>query len=215
MTLPGETQPEFVLMLPFTPASSESNLRNNLIAWLAARMDGDNYGKLILYKLPKNIEIDGPFQIESRIDQDPEISRQLALWNQQGSSVIRGNLLVIPIGGNFLFVEPIYLQSTTSGGIPEIRRVIVAYEDNLVMAKSVEEGLRKIFGKNTPALQKSTLLIQEAEDQIEDLSLEAQNIDDLLKQIKKMRELLDSLENQLTALIDEKAGENEFQETEE
>ncbi|MGI6120672.1 MAG: UPF0182 family protein, partial [Desulfosporosinus sp.] len=106
MKIPGEDIPEFVLMLPFTPASSATNARNNMISWMAARMDGEHYGELLLYKLPKNIEIDGPYQIESRIDQNPEIAQQLALWNQKGSSVIRGNLLALPIGGNFLYVEP-------------------------------------------------------------------------------------------------------------
>ncbi|NLI93980.1 MAG: UPF0182 family protein [Peptococcaceae bacterium] len=201
MKLPGETKPEFVLMLPFTPASSQTNTRNNMIAWLAARMDGDNYGKLVLYKLPKNIEIDGPFQVESRIDQDPDISRQLALWNQKGSSVIRGNLLVLPISGNFLFVEPIYLQSTTSGSIPEMKRVIVAFEDKLAMAETLEAGLKEIFGRNAPAL--STL-----QDIQQEEAAESQNptgtakpdVTEILNQIKRIKEMLDSLENQLTNL---------------
>jgi len=201
MNLPGEDEPEFVLIQPFTPASSQTNSRNNLIAWLAARMDGENYGKLILYKLTKNIEIDGPFQVESRIDQDPEISQQLALWNQKGSSVIRGNMLVLPIAGNFLFVEPVYLQSTTDSSIPEMRRVIVAYQDRLVMAESFEEALKGIFGKNIPALAKyhapSPITEEEPENELNPLQ---PDLTEILEQIKKMREMLDALENQLTTL---------------
>ncbi|HHV65501.1 MAG TPA: UPF0182 family protein [Peptococcaceae bacterium] len=203
LDLPGEEHnPEFVLLQLFTPASSQTNSRNNLIAWLAARMDGENYGELILYKLPKNTEIEGPFQIETRIDQDPDISRQLALWNQKGSSVIRGNLLVLPLRGNFLFVEPIYLQSTASGSIPEMQRVIVAYEDKLTMANSLEEALKKIFGRNAPAL---TLPEQtkppEPSLPADNPNMEQLDLDELLQQIKQIREMLDSLENQITSLI--------------
>ncbi|MDR0433475.1 MAG: UPF0182 family protein [Gracilibacteraceae bacterium] len=149
MKLPEETDEEFVLIQPFTPASSETNARNNMIAWLAARMDGDNYGEILLYKLPKNIETYGPLQIESRIDQDPIISPQLTLWNQQGSQVIRGNLLALPIAGSFLFIEPVYLQSTSSGSIPEMRRVITAYKDEVVMTDTVDEALAALFGPAT------------------------------------------------------------------
>ncbi|MDR1070744.1 MAG: UPF0182 family protein, partial [Gracilibacteraceae bacterium] len=150
MKLPEETEEEFVLIQPFTPASSETNARNNMIAWLAARMDGDNYGEILLYKLPKNIETYGPLQIESRIDQDPIISPQLTLWNQQGSQVIRGNLLALPIAGSFLFIEPVYLQSTSSGSIPEMRRVIAAYKDEVVMTDTVDEALAALFGLAEP-----------------------------------------------------------------
>jgi uncharacterized membrane protein (UPF0182 family) len=146
MKLPGETEEEFVLIQPFTPASSETNARNNMVAWLAARMDGEHYGEILLYKLPKNIETYGPLQIESRIDQDPVISPQLTLWNQQGSQVIRGNLLALPIAGSFLFVEPVYLQSTSSGSIPEMRRVIAAYKDEVVMTNTLDEALVALFG---------------------------------------------------------------------
>ena len=150
LKMPGNDKPEFVLMLPFTPASSETNTRNNMVSWLAARMDGDKYGQLLLYTLPKNTEIDGPLQIESRIDQDPDISQQLTLWNQKGSSVIRGDLLVLPIGGNFIYVEPIYLQSDQSGSIPEMKRVVLAYQDHLVMTENLDQAFVKIFGDNAP-----------------------------------------------------------------
>lgn len=203
MKLPGEDNPaEFVLIQPFTPASSQTNTRNNLIAWLAARMDGEKYGQLILYRLPKNTEIDGPFQIESRIDQDPDISRQLALWNQKGSNVIRGNLLALPIGGNFLFVEPIYLQSTTSGSIPEMRRVIVAFEDKLTMADTLEEALKVIFGRNAPVLTEPQHLApnEPPEPAGSDSAVDQGDLNEILLQIKQIREMLDSLENQLTGL---------------
>jgi len=202
MNLPGETKPEFILMLPFTPASSQTNTRNNMIAWLAARMDGDNYGKLVLFELPKNIEIDGPFQVESRIDQDPDISRQLSLWNQKGSNVIRGNLLVLPIGGNFLFVEPIYLQSTTSGSIPEMKRVIVATQDKLTMSETLDDGLKTIFGRNVPPL--STLQETPQEDSgaapPDQTSQTKPDITEIMDQIKRIKEMLDSLQNQLANL---------------
>src|SRR3989337_1295156 len=109
MRLPGETQEEFALILPFTPANKTIS-----IAWLAARSDGDEYGKLLSFRFPTETGIFGPAQIESRIDQDTAISQQFSLWNQSGSQVIRGNLLMIPIGKGNLFVEPIYLQAETS-----------------------------------------------------------------------------------------------------
>ena len=140
MRLPGETGEEFLLMLPFTPAS-----RDNMISWLAARCDGEHYGQLMLYKFPKDRLIYGPAQIDARIDQDPAISAQLTLWNQQGSRVVRGNLLVIPIGASTLYVEPIYLQSESSRQ-PELRRVVLATGNRLVMEPSLEEALVRLFG---------------------------------------------------------------------
>ncbi|MDA8227160.1 MAG: UPF0182 family protein [Desulfitobacterium hafniense] len=205
MKIPGEANPEFVLMLPFTPASSATNTRNNMIAWMAARMDGDNYGQLLLYKLPKNIEIDGPLQIESRIDQDPEISRQLTLWDQKGSSVIRGNLLAMPIGGNFLFVEPIYLQSDKGGSIPEMKRVIVAYQDQLVMTETLGEALTNIFGQNAPQPTtpgQSIPVPSPARPETKPVEpiKPSENISQLIDQINQIRSMLENLENQLKGL---------------
>ncbi|WP_368292470.1 UPF0182 family protein [Dehalobacter sp. TBBPA1] len=203
MKLPGETNEEFVLMQPFTPASSTTNSRNNLVAWLAARMDGENYGKLVLYKMPKNMEIDGPFQVESRIDQDPVISQQFALWNQKGSSVLRGNLLVLPIGGNFLFVEPIYLQSTTNGSIPELKRVVIIYEDKIAMTETLEEGLKEIFGRYIPSLdtlQETPVDNAGNPDQTNATDTTKTELQSVLDQIKQIREMLDALENQLTTI---------------
>lgn len=201
MKLPGESNPEFILMEAFTPASSQTNTRNNLVAWLSARMDGENYGKLVLYKLPKNVEIDGPFQIESRIDQDTEISRQLAIWNQKGSSVMRGNLLTLPIKDNFLFVEPIYLKSTNTDSIPEMKRIVVSYEDKLVMSPTLEEALTEIFGKDIPWLTGHKLAPpEEPAGENEETAPADNNLTDILDQIKKIRDMLDSLENQVTEL---------------
>jgi uncharacterized membrane protein (UPF0182 family) len=139
MRIPGETREEFLLMLPFTPAN-----RDNMIGWLAARSDGAQYGQLVLFKFPKDRLVYGPAQIDARIDQDPQISSQLTLWNQQGSRVIRGHLLVIPIGSSTLYVEPIYLQAETSR-MPELKRVVVATGNRVVMEPTLEEGLRRLF----------------------------------------------------------------------
>lgn len=140
MRLPGETREEFILMIPYTPAR-----RDNMAAWLAARSDGDHYGKLIVFLFPKQKLVYGPRQIEARIDQDAEISQQLTLWSQRGSQVIRGSLLVIPIETSLLYVEPLYL-SAEAGSLPELRRVIVAYGNQIAMQPTLEASLAAIFG---------------------------------------------------------------------
>lgn len=140
MQLPNQNEAEeFILMLPFNAARI-----NKMVAWLAARNDSSNYGELILYKFPKDKHIYGPLQVESRIDQDSEISQQLSLWDQRGSQVLRGNLLVIPIGESILYIEPLYLQAEKSK-IPELRQVIAVLGDKIVMEKTAEEALEKIF----------------------------------------------------------------------
>ncbi len=139
--LPGEDKEEFVLMLPFTP-----NKRNNMIGWMAARMDGPQYGELILYNFPKDRTIWGPQQIEARIDQNSLISQQISLWDQRGSSVIRGNLLVLPIADSILYVEPLYLRSDQSQ-LPELARVIVSYGDMVIMEETLEKALEQVFGQ--------------------------------------------------------------------
>jgi uncharacterized membrane protein (UPF0182 family) len=142
MQLPDEKQLEYVQILPFTPSN-----RENMIAWMAARSDGDVYGDKVVYEFGKDSLFFGPKQVEARIDQDPTISAQLSLWNQQGSNVIRGNLLVIPVGGSLLYVEPLYLQSA-SGRIPELQRVIVATVNRVVMAENLGLALADLFGKD-------------------------------------------------------------------
>ncbi|MHC5937311.1 UPF0182 family protein [Nostoc sp.] len=137
---------EFILLLPYTPKQ-----RTNLIAWLAARSDGKNYGRLVLYVFPKERLVYGPEQIEARINQDPVISQQISLWNRQGSRAIQGNLLVIPIEQSLLYVEPIYLEATQNS-LPTLVRVVVAYENRIVMAQTLEQALQGIFKPEvTPA----------------------------------------------------------------
>ncbi len=140
MRLPGETDSEFVLMLPYTPST-----RQNMVAWLYARNDGEHYGELGVYKFPKQYLVYGPLQVESRIDQDPLISQQLTLWNQRGSQVIRGNLLVIPLDHSILYVEPIYLQAEASQ-LPELRRVVVAYGNRIAMEETLASSLARVMG---------------------------------------------------------------------
>jgi uncharacterized membrane protein (UPF0182 family) len=168
MRLPGEAgeeeKEEFVLMLPFTPQG-----KHVLRAWMCARNDGDQYGKLLVYNFPKGEQVDGPYQIEARISQNEQIREQLALWIQGGDVVIRGNLLIVPIPsqlergapvspietkGSLLYVEPVFLQAAR-GEIPELKRVIVAYGDRIVMERDLERGLDKLFGRES-ALAKAS-----------------------------------------------------------
>jgi uncharacterized membrane protein (UPF0182 family) len=143
MKLPGEEEPEFVLILPFTPKD-----KPNLVAWMAARSDGDHYGDILVYNFPKDRLVHGPSQIEARIDNDPLISEQFTLWGQSGSIVIRGNLLVIPIGETLLYAEPIYLQAETLD-FPELKRVILVTADAVVMEPSLDEAVSSLLGKRT------------------------------------------------------------------
>jgi hypothetical protein len=134
---------EFILMVPFTPAR-----KNNMIAWIAARCDGADYGKVLVFTFPKEKLIYGPEQIQSRVNQSPVISQQLTLWDQGGSRVIRGTLLVVPVQNAVLYVEPLYLAAEGGSSIPELKRVIVAYSDQVVMEPSLEEALNAIFSGN-------------------------------------------------------------------
>src|SRR5215831_12668754 len=143
MRLPGEPQAEFFIMLPMAPSR-----RDNMIAWLAARCDPPDYGKLIVYEFPKDKLVYGPFQIEALINQNTYISQQLTLWNQMGSRVIRGNLLVIPIEDSILYVSPLYLRAET-GQLPELKRVIAAYGDHVVMEATLTEALSALFATRT------------------------------------------------------------------
>jgi len=140
MQLPGNSKLEYVMILPYTPSN-----RENMVAWLAVQSEPDKYGDKVLYNFGKDSLLFGPKQIEARIDQDPVISSQLSLWNQQGSSVIRGNLLVLPIADSLLYVEPLYLQAA-SGRIPELQRVVVATADNVAMADNLGAALVALFG---------------------------------------------------------------------
>src|SRR6202044_1589892 len=146
MKLPDETGMEFVEILPFTPPN-----RNNLIGWIAGRSDGDKYGTSVVYDFPKTKLVDGPLQIEARIDQKGRGSGQLTLWNEQGSHVRRGTLLVIPCGRALLYAEPIYLQAERSP-MPELRLVVLALQDRLAYAPTFEAALASLFGSETSTL---------------------------------------------------------------
>jgi uncharacterized protein len=152
MRLPGETQAEFFIMIPMVPSR-----RDNMIAWLAARCDAPDYGKLIVYEFPKEKLVYGPFQIEARIHQNTEISQQISLWNQMGSRVVRGNLLVIPIENSILYVSPLYLRAE-QGHLPELKRVIAAYGEHVVMKETLGEALAALFTENgaAPATEGTT-----------------------------------------------------------
>jgi uncharacterized membrane protein (UPF0182 family) len=141
MRLPGEAREEFIQLMLFNPSR-----RDNMIAWLAARSDPPNYGRLFVYNFPKQKLIYGPRQIDARIDQDPVIAQQLALWNQRGSTVIRGSLLAIPIEQSLIYVQPLYLAAAEQGALPELRRVIVAYGNSIAMEPTLEQSLARIFG---------------------------------------------------------------------
>jgi hypothetical protein len=140
MRLPDETSPEFIFMTPFTPRQ-----KDNLAAWMVARNDGEHYGKLLVYRFPKQSLVFGPRQIVNRINQDTEIARQITLWDQRGSEVIRGELLVIPIERSLIYVQPIYLRAE-GGQIPELKRVVIAHQNQVIMAETLESGLALLFG---------------------------------------------------------------------
>ncbi|MBI2469503.1 MAG: UPF0182 family protein, partial [Candidatus Rokubacteria bacterium] len=144
MRLPGEPREEFVLLMLFTPLR-----RDNMIAWLAARSDGEQYGRLTAFLFPKQRLIYGPRQIAARIDQDAVISQQLSLWNQRGSTVIRGSLLAIPVEESLIYIEPLYLAAA-KGSIPELKRVFVAYSNQIAMEETLEASIQAIFGRRRP-----------------------------------------------------------------
>ena len=143
MKLPGEKQAEFVSSIPFTP-----NEKKNLMGLLVARNDGDNYGELILYQMPKSKTVYGPMQVEAQIDQNTEISKEFSLWDSSGSKYSRGNMFVVPIEDSLLYIEPVYLEATNSS-IPEVKRIIVAYNDNIAYESTLAEALNKLFGEGS------------------------------------------------------------------
>jgi uncharacterized membrane protein (UPF0182 family) len=148
MQLPGNTKAEYVLVLPFTPVN-----RQNLVAWMAARCDGANYGHVVVDQFSKDVHAYGPMQVEASIDQDPGISGQLTLWNQKGSQVLRGNLITVPLAGKLLYVQPLFLQAEESS-LPELTRVIVFYDGRVAMDKDLNTALGQIFnftGQSVPS----------------------------------------------------------------
>jgi uncharacterized membrane protein (UPF0182 family) len=158
MRLPGERDAEFIQMLPFTPKS-----KDNLAAWMVARSDGAHLGELVVYTFPKDRLVFGPGQVMNRINQDAEISRQISLWDQRGSQVNLGTLLVIPIEESLVYVCPLYLRSS-GGRIPELKRVIVAYENHIAMEPTLEQAITTLFREHEGA---ATAAAAEAEAETE------------------------------------------------
>jgi len=189
--LPDSEVEEFALIMPYTPKE-----KNNMTSLFVARNDGENYGKLYIYRFPKDKTIQGPMMIESRIDQDSTISPQFTLWGQEGSSVLRGNLLVVPVGDAILYVEPIYLQADNANGLPEMKRVIVAYKEQIVMEETLDEALRKIFDQKTISIDIDTsdlspeikVLIEELTRLFNDSKENMEEIEDVLNQLNQILE---------------------------
>lgn len=190
--IPGEKTPEFLLTQPFTPKD-----KPNMTSLFIARNDGVNYGKLTLLKFPKNKTTMGPAMLESKIDQDSIISPQLSLWSQKGSRVLRGNILIIPINGNLLYVEPIYLQAENQESLPEMKQVVVSYNDKVVMAQTLDQGLAQLFGAgyNRDDLKEDILegtgdqklekLLDDALDRFNRTQTELQELQKVLEQLQK------------------------------
>jgi len=181
--LPGEEKEEFVLLRNFTPSGKQ-----NMIAWLAGRSDGEDYGKLLLYTFSKGTQVPGPMQVESQIDQNPEISAQLSLWGQGGSTLIRGNLLVYPLEDSLLYVEPLYMESTQNK-FPQLKRVFVYYKDRIVMAESLSLALDELFpgyiqDEEEPDKEEPT---KDSEDQEEESQIPADDLDALLNRLIQLQ----------------------------
>ncbi|MEX0877725.1 MAG: UPF0182 family protein [Candidatus Spechtbacterales bacterium] len=210
MKLPGKDEQEFVLGVPFTPKGQMGRERLQLIAWMAARSDGDNYGDIVIYRLPSHRLIPGPQQVESYVDSDAEMSAQMTLWDQRGSSVIRGNMITIPIAGTVLNVEPIYIESNNSP-IPRLQKVIVSIGEYVAWGDTLDEALDALFSKmdsshvslpdlpaGTDQSVVATILIQRAIDHFEsylayqaegkmiDAARELEKHHEILRQIKKL-----------------------------
>jgi len=186
--LPDAKEKEFALIIPYTPRE-----KPNMTSLLVARNDGENYGKLYMYKFPKDKTVQGPLMIEARIDQDSTISPQFTLWGQKGSTVLRGNLIVVPIENSLLYVEPIYIKADNPNSLPEMKRVIVAYEDKVVMEETLDEALDRIFGVEkvetiAPIIENE---VQQLLEDIKTLFNENQdNMDALEEQIQRLEEIL-------------------------
>lgn len=213
MNLPGDpgTNAEFVLVLPITPAGTAGNERHNMIAWLAARSDGDNYGKLHLYHFPKDTVVQGPRQIDARIDQDTDISASLTLWSRtDGSNVVRGNLLVIPVGDTVLYVEPVYIIAS-GNDLPELKRVIVATKDSIAMRPTLHEALAAILGSDPGQVVPGEPSAPNADATLQSLVNQLQTVMQAAKQAQqsgnwaeygRQQNLLDQLISQLQQLLE-------------
>jgi len=176
--LPDEEEVEFLLTVPYTPRT-----KPNLTSLFIARNDGDSYGKLFIYKFPKGETIDGPMMVESRIDQNTSISEEMTLWSQQGSRVLRGNMIIVPIENSLIYVEPIYLVSDNENSLPEMKRVIVSYKDKIVMEESLEKAFNKLF--NIEEKEEK----EEEPDQLPNVPEENEETKEIKQLIKRANEL--------------------------
>ena len=189
-TLPGEKEPEYLLILPFTPRG-----KDNLIGWMAARCDGDHLGEVIFYQLPKQQLVYGPMQIESRIDQDQNISKDLTLWNQQGSRVLRGNIIALPVTGGFLYVESIYIQAAEAK-MPQLKKVVLAVGDRLIYRDNFDEALADLTGGPSPPPPASA----NAGAQPPPSPAAGQSVPALADQVRKIRDQAEELVRELESL---------------
>src|SRR5699024_5233347 len=151
-------------MVPYTPKN-----RQNMIAWIGVRNDGDSYGEMFVHRFPKQKNIYGPQQIEDRINQDSYISQQLNLWSQGGSEVIRGNLLAIPIEDTVFYVEPLYIKSSNKTSLPEVKQIVIAYEDFIVMEETFQEALDQMLKLIESGDKGKPTVDEELPDEIEDV----------------------------------------------
>jgi uncharacterized membrane protein (UPF0182 family) len=187
--LPNSDKKEFALIVPYTPRE-----KPNMTSLLVARNDGEHYGQLYMYKFPKDKTVQGPLMIEARIDQDSIISPQFTLWGQKGSAVLRGNLIVVPIENSLLYVEPIYIKADNPNSLPEMKRVIVAYEDKVLMEKTLDEALDKIFG-----LAREEIIDDVVETEVQQL---LEDLRDLFDENKKTMEEIEDQINQLEEILE-------------
>jgi len=197
-TLPGEKEPEFLLILPFTPRG-----KDNLIGWMAARCDGDHLGNLIFYQLPKQQLMYGPLQIESRIDQDQNISKDLTLWNQQGSRVLRGNIISLPVSGGFLYVESIYIQATEAR-MPQLKKVVLAMGNRLIYRDTFDQALADLTGGPLPSRPGPAAA---ASAQVPVSPASGKDVSDLTQRVRHIRDQAEELVRELESL-EKEAGEN-------
>ncbi|WP_417891976.1 UPF0182 family protein [Virgibacillus kekensis] len=199
MKLPDSDQAEFILMVPYTPKN-----RQNMISWMGVRNDGEHYGEMFVYRFPKQKNIYGPQQIENRINQDSTISQQLNLWSQGGSEVIRGNLLAVPIEDTVLYVEPIYIESANETSLPEVKRVILAYGDYIVMEQNFDKALDEMLNIIDPDREGNQ---QQENGDAEQPDDSEQQITGAEEQLRQVAELFDAYQQALSAGNWEKAGE--------
>jgi hypothetical protein len=190
--LPGEGKPEFVLSIPYTPTGKQ-----NMTAFLVARNDGDNYGKLKLFEFPKSKTIIGPEQIEARISNNDVISRDLSLWDSRGSQVLRGNILTIPINSSILYIEPLYIRADSEKAIPEVRRIIASYNDKVVMEDTLEKALTSLFGGPSDPNEQIESSVSDESTDIEQIPVDSPLPEDEAGLIKQANQLYEQAQEAL------------------